>query len=110
MKTYIVLLFALMATPVLAQPPASDPSLESLNPQTQARERQRVFSPREKNYTVHHGRLTYDGTLVQAIKAPNHLEVFNPFDQDNFPAKENVVWRDETRGDARGWSILSIRF
>jgi|SRR5579863_3648608 len=110
MKTCLVILFALAAGALSAQPPSPDPSAQTVTTGQPSQQKQQVFKPQDQNYAVHRGRLTYDGVAVQAANAPQHLEIFNPIDRNNSPAPDNTVWQDQSKGKATGWSIFSIKF
>src|SRR5581483_12438557 len=102
MKTFLVLLIALAAAAARAQSMPPDHALAT-PAATLSAERKTVFKPQEKSYAVHHGRVTYDGAVVEAVNAPRHLEIFNPFDERNFPAPDNTVWQDQPKQKALGW-------
>jgi len=109
MKKHIVLLIALAAGSAWAQPSSPDRTFDAVA-EPSATDRQAMLKAPEKRHAVHHGRLAYDGAAVEAVKAPGHLEIFNPFDRDNAPATDNTVWQDRPTGRALGWSIFSIKF
>ncbi len=110
MKTLLIGLMALAATLATAEPGKNEPAASTTTSTTTAAKKRSdstIVSSTKPNQ-IRHGRVTYSGAVVTAIKVKNPLQLINPFAPMAYGSGEDNVCRDSSTGRARGINVLSV--
>ena len=70
-----------------------------------------VFTLRQpKPNQVFRGKLTYEGSVVEALKTRHPLQLLNPFAPAEYGSAEDNVFRNDINGQVKGLKLFAVRF
>jgi hypothetical protein len=108
MKTMLLLLMALAAGTVMAQPPAGQGALKR-EAVINGRVNPTLAIPVKPNQ-IKGRHINYSGITVQLVKTDHPLQLVNPFAPEEYGSGEDNVVHSPITGKAHGLKILAIEF
>jgi len=104
----LVIFAAMLAGDARAQPAGSGEAFET---EVTRRAKETALELREqKANEIKIGDFTYSGILIEALKADNFLQLFNPFAPLEYGSPEDNVVRDPIGGSVIGLKLFSFQF
>ncbi len=108
MKMFAILIIGLVAGSAAAQTNNLDRTFQTTSSRLELESPVLTLSRKPAEITV--GRFTFSGIAVQAIQAPNPLQLINPFAPEEYGSGQANATPGTQPCKVIGWRFLSISF